>query len=63
MVLSAKPGQWYLYNLDTDDQIQGQFVAESVTENVGAKWSERFALNRQHGIMQWIHGAPCSVKN
>jgi len=56
MVLSAKPGQWYLYNLDTDDQIQGQFVAESVTENIGAKWSERFALNRQHGIMQWLHG-------
>jgi len=52
----GKPKQWFLYNLETDDKIEGQFIAEDVTENMGAVWSERFALNRQHGILQWIHG-------
>jgi hypothetical protein len=56
MSLFGKPREWFLYNLDTDDKIQGQFVAEDVSEEIGAVWAERFALNRQESILQWVHG-------
>lgn len=47
---------WYLYNLDTKEKLQGQFVAENVVENVGGTYAERWALSRQHSILQFVHG-------
>ena len=55
-IFGGGPTEWFLYNLDTDDKVQGQFPAENVVENLGSVWNERHALNSQHGIMQWIHG-------
>jgi hypothetical protein len=56
MGLWGGPRKWVLYNLDTDEKMEGQFVAESVSAEVGGTWSERYALNRQHGILQFVHG-------
>jgi hypothetical protein len=47
---------WKLKNLDTDDEVEGQFEAEDLTENVGTKYSKIAALNRQNPILQFIGG-------
>lgn len=56
MGLFGAPREWFLMNHDSGEELQGQFVAESVTENIGATYAERFALNSQHAIAQFVHG-------
>lgn len=56
MALFGAARTWYIYNLDTDEKIQGQFVAENVVQNVGGTYAERWALSRQHAILQFVHG-------
>ena len=50
------PGPWFLYNLDTDEEITGQFEIEDLTETVGNTYAENWALNRQTPITQYAHG-------
>ena len=47
---------WSLLNLDTFETVSGQFHAEELTHDVGSAYSEKFALNRQHAITQFLHG-------
>lgn len=47
---------WYLYNLDTDDKIEGQFPPENVTQEMSAAYAEESPLNREHPITQFLHG-------
>lgn len=56
MGLFIKLDNWHLYNGDTGEQIDGQFPAQELTKTVGSRWSEKFALNRKNGILQFLHG-------
>lgn len=48
---------WYLYNVDTSEIFTGQFHPEDLThEGVGSVYSDRWALNRQHPITQFVRG-------
>jgi hypothetical protein len=47
---------FYLKNLDDGEQLQGQFEATDVTENITANWAEHTALNRQNPIVQFLNG-------
>jgi hypothetical protein len=47
---------WFLMNRDTTEELQGQFVAENVSETIGATYADRFALNAQNPITQFVHG-------
>lgn len=38
------------------EKIEGQFHAEGLTEEVKSTYSEKFALNRQTAITQFVHG-------
>ncbi len=38
------------------EQVKGQFHAEGLTEEVGSEYSEKFALNRQTPLTQFVHG-------
>ena len=48
--------KWYLYNLDTDDKIEGQFPPEDTVQELSAAYAEESPLNRQHPIKQFLHG-------
>lgn len=52
---------WTLVNEDTLEVMKGQYEAEAVTENVGAAYAERFSLNRQNAITQFLHGETRTV--
>jgi hypothetical protein len=45
-----------MVNEDTLEHFKGQFMPEEVTEERGAAYTERFSLNRQNGILQFLHG-------
>lgn len=47
---------WSFANLDTGDEIEGDFEAEGLTRNVSAEYTEGHALGRQAPILQFIHG-------
>lgn len=47
---------WNLINYDTVETITGQFHPEGLTQNVGSAYSEKFALNREHPVVQFLHG-------
>lgn len=47
---------WNLINYDTLETITGQFHPEEMTQNVGSAYSEKFALNREHPVVQFLHG-------
>lgn len=48
---------WTLSNLDTGEEITGQFGAEELTEDAGAaEIAAKHALNRDIPIQQWVHG-------
>jgi len=51
-----KAVSWYLYNLDTDDKIEGQFPPEDLTQEMSVAFAEESPLNRQHPITQFLHG-------
>jgi hypothetical protein len=53
--------RWSLVRKDTLGLLQGQFEAEDVSEDLSAAWSERFTLNRQTGIIQFLHGETDTV--
>ncbi len=40
----------------TPEKVTGQFHAEGLTEEVKSTYSEKFALNRQTAITQFVHG-------
>jgi len=48
--------QWVLYNLDTDEKLVGQFEPEGLGEEWGNTFVEKWALNREHAILQFVHG-------
>ena len=48
--------RWNLVNEDTLEHFKGQFQAEEVSEDRGAAYTERFTLNRQNAILQFLHG-------
>lgn len=56
MGLFARLDAWHLLNTDTGEQVDGQFPPEGLTRTVGSRWSEKFALNRKNGILQFLHG-------
>lgn len=47
---------WNLFNLDTGAWIKGQFHPEDATMDISTMWSEKFGLNREHPIVQFLHG-------
>lgn len=47
---------WFLGNVDTGEQYQGQFPAEEVAHEVGATYGDVHSLNRQSAITQFLHG-------
>lgn len=47
---------WNLVRKDTGEILKGQFEAEEVSENLSASWTEKFTLNRQTGVLQFLHG-------
>jgi hypothetical protein len=47
---------WHIANLDSGDEIEGDFEAQGVTRNVTAEYSEAFAVGRQEPILQFLHG-------
>lgn len=48
--------RWMLFNLDTEETLSGQFEPVNLTEEVSSSYSEKWALNRQNSIMQFVHG-------
>ncbi len=42
--------------LPPTDRVEGQFHAEGLTEEVSSEYSEKFALNRQNPLTQFVHG-------
>lgn len=55
--LFAKPKVvWHLKNLDTGEDLEGQFAPIGPTKEVGSVYAEHSTLNRQHAIMQYIRG-------
>lgn len=53
--------RWNLVRKDTLQLLIGQFEAEEVSESVSAAYAERFTLNRQTGILQFLHGETDTV--
>jgi hypothetical protein len=47
---------WFLSNMDTGEQIEGQFPPEDLTQEMGGTFAEESPLNRQHPIAQFLHG-------
>ena len=47
---------WNMINLDSNETIQGQFAAEGLTRELSASWGQFVSLNRQHPILQFVHG-------
>lgn len=52
----GKKVSWFLYNLDTDDKIEGQFPPEDLRQEMGGTFAQESPLNRQHPITQFLHG-------
>lgn len=51
------PGRtWHLVNVDTFDEIEGDFEAVGVTRNVQTSYARHTSLNRQNPITQFLHG-------
>lgn len=48
--------QWILHNLDTGEELMGQFEPEDIGENWSNTYAEKWALNREHAITQFVHG-------
>jgi hypothetical protein len=61
MALPTFMRRWNLVRKDTLQLLQGQFEAEEVTEGVSAAYTEQFTLNRQTGILQFLHGETDTV--
>lgn len=47
---------WNLFNTDTFELVRGQFHPEDLTMDISTAWSEKFGLNREHPIVQFLHG-------
>lgn len=47
---------WFLLNNDTFQLVKGQFEAQNVSESRGSAYVERFTLNRNRGVLQFLHG-------
>lgn len=47
---------WNLFNTDSKELLQGQFHPEDMTMDVSSSYNEKFSLNRQHAITQFLHG-------
>ncbi|KKM87381.1 hypothetical protein LCGC14_1269500 [marine sediment metagenome] len=48
--------KWTLFNPETDEKLVGQFEAEDLTEDLSNTFAEKWALNREHAITQFVHG-------
>lgn len=47
---------WHLKNLDSGEELEGQFAPIGPTETVGAVYAEHTSLNRQNAIIQYLRG-------
>jgi len=47
---------WRLYNLDSNEIIEGQFEPEGLSEEISSSWAQFTSLNRQNTILQFVHG-------
>jgi len=47
---------FFLKNLDTGEELQGQWEAQEVSEQITSNWAEFTALNRQNPIVQFLNG-------
>jgi len=47
---------WAMVNNQTGETLNGDFVAEDVTRDVGANWSEESSLGRQNPIITFLNG-------
>lgn len=47
---------WTLINLDTNEELEGDFEAENVTRNVSVQYVEHHTLSRENPILQFVHG-------
>lgn len=52
---------WHMLNKDTGMLLSGQFEPETVTEERGSVYAERFTLNRKKAILQFLHGKTPTV--
>lgn len=52
---------WILINTDTGELLRGQFHGEDMTQEIGSAYAEKFGLNREHPIVQFLHGEVESV--
>lgn len=51
-----KGKSWTLRNVDSGEEIEGQFPAEEPTREVSSTWASINALNRQNPILQFVRG-------
>lgn len=47
---------WHMLNQDTGQLLSGQFEPDTVSEERGSVYAERFTLNRKKAILQFLHG-------
>lgn len=52
---------WHMLNKDTGQLVSGQFEPDSMTEEHGSVYAERFTLNRKKAILQFLHGKTPTV--
>lgn len=55
-ILSAFFTSWKLKNLDNDEELEGDFEAQNVTQNISATYADVYALNSRAPITQFLHG-------
>lgn len=53
---SALATNWILANIDTGEELEGDFEAQNITRDVSASYAEHHTLNRQSPITQFLHG-------
>lgn len=61
MALPVQGRKWKLVRKDTLEILSGQFHAEELGENISNAYAEQFTLNRQTGILQFLHGETNTV--
>ncbi len=54
--ISDLPRVWNLFNTDSLRLLRGQFHPEVMTMDVSSSYNEKFSLNRQLAITQFLHG-------
>lgn len=53
---SALATNWVLANIDTGEELEGDFEAQNISRDVGSAYVEHHTVNRQSPITQFLHG-------